>query len=60
MSANLLVARPISESMIAVNCRVERRSSIINLRPSDIALAILKLAFFSRRAEIFTQPLAVF
>jgi hypothetical protein len=50
---------PILESMLAVNCRVRRRSSIINLGPSDIVLAILKPAL-SRRPEIFNLPLAVF
>ena len=45
------MARSISEQHIAANCRVRRRSSIINLRPSDIALAILKLALFSTHGD---------
>ncbi len=44
--ATLIIASLEGALVIAMNCTVRRRSSIINLRPSDIALAILKLAFF--------------
>jgi hypothetical protein len=57
--ATLIIASLEGALVIAMNCRVRRRSSIINLRPSDFALAILKLALFPTHGD-FTQPLAVF
>jgi hypothetical protein len=51
--ATLIIASLEGALVIAINCRVRRRSSIINLRSSGIALAILKLAF-SQHAESFT------